>query len=139
VKRAKSPAKPANNQGATMSIVRTTLLAVALTCAAGAVAVPTAAACGGYTISEEDRVWSAAYAYLVDQQSHGGSAVIESVTLANQHLATARWAEPNSKVMTHAVLMKIDGRWQVFGTRTLAQSPAGSRLSSSPAVVANKR
>lgn len=109
-----------------------------------AVAAPRAEACGGYAFTEEDLVWSAVAAYLREQQSFGGDARIEALVLTNDYVATARWGQAKADGhVTHAVLLKLDGKWQVIGTVRVAQPSssgvAGSRLSSSPAVVANKR
>ncbi|HUH01880.1 MAG TPA: hypothetical protein VML75_07775 [Kofleriaceae bacterium] len=122
------------------SIFRVVAVAVCLS-ATVAVATPRAEACGTYFFTEEDRVRSAVTSYLKGQQSFGGNARIEAAEVVNERVATARWTEPTDRglYVTHVVLLKLDGRWQVIGTHRLAQSPAGSTLSSSPAEVANKR
>lgn len=121
------------------SIFRVLAFAVALGASIVASA-PRAQACGYNVITEEDRVWWAVTAYLKDPQNFGGNTRIEAVELANERVATARWeASPADGHVTHAVLLKLEGRWQVIGTRRVAQSSSASKLSSSPAEVANKR
>jgi hypothetical protein len=113
------------------SFLRALVLAVAMS-GALAVAAPRADACGPYVTTEEDKVWSAAYAYLHDVQSFGGDARLEAVELLSDQVATARWAEPKGTSVTHAVLMKLEGRWHVIGTRRVAQASSSSSSSSSP-------
>jgi hypothetical protein len=123
------------------SIFRVVAVAFCLS-ATVAVATSRAEACGPNVMTEEDRVWSAVSTYLYGQQTFGGHVQLElqAAEVINDRVATARWADPADKgQVTHAVLLKLDGRWQVIGTRRVAQSPAGSTLSSSPAEVANKR
>lgn len=88
-------------------------IALSLSLSFALVPTPSAQACGGsYSMSPEDFVTSAAYAYLAGREPSGADASwrVESVSISDQTaLASIRW---NGRLHS-LTLVAVDGGWAV--------------------------
>lgn len=114
------------------TIARTIALAVALAAGGAAATVHTAEACGGYVITEHDRVQMALSAFLgeLGKRVSYGAAVITDASKARItiEMDTAAGGKRRAKARQTFFLEKRDGGWAVVDWSTPVASPAAAKV-----------